>query len=202
MTRVTKGPQAAGAAGAAEAADAANTYVSCEYDSPLGTITLSAGNDGLKGLWFNGQRYFGGTLDAPMQPGENPHLEAACAWLDEYFAGGNPGATSLVLAPIGTEYRQMIWQLLREIPLGEVRSYGDLAQEAAVRMGKEKGSARAVGGAVGHNPISIIVPCHRVVGANGSLTGFGGGIKRKLWLLEHEGVDCSAFYIPKFSTAP
>jgi len=178
------------------------TYRCCPYDSPFGAITLAAGDDGLKGLWFNGQRYFGGTLDAPLEQGSNEHLEAACAWLDEYFAGGNPDIARLTLAPIGTEFRQVVWQLLREIPLGEVRTYGDLAQEAARRTGKAKGSARAIGGAVGHNPISIIVPCHRVVGTGGNLTGFGGGIARKLALLEHEGVDCSRFYVPKHSTAP
>lgn len=177
-------------------------YVCCAYDSPFGMITLAAGDDGLKGLWFEGQRYFAGTLDAPMEPGENIHLAAARAWLDEYFAGGNPDISRLTLAPIGGEFRQVVWQLLREIPLGQVRTYGEIATEAAKRMGKEHGSARAVGGAVGHNPISIIVPCHRVVGAGGNLTGFGGGIARKIQLLEHEGVDCSVFYTPKYSTAP
>lgn len=180
-------------------------YASCTYDSPLGTITLAAGDDGLKGLWFDGQRYFAGTLDAPMEstdPASNVHLAAACAWLDAYFAGENPDIARLSLAPLGSAYRQVVWQLLREIPYGQVRTYGEIAQEAARCMGKPKGSARAVGGAVGHNPISIIVPCHRVVGASGSMTGFGGGISRKLALLEHEGVDCSAFYVPKYSTAP
>lgn len=186
----------------ARTALARTLYSCCSYESPFGAITLAAGDDGLKGLWFDGQRYFAGTLDAPMEPGENIHLLAACAWLDEYFAGGNPDTSQLTLAPIGSEYRQVVWQLLREIPLGQVRTYGDLAGEAAKRMGKEHGSARAVGGAVGHNPISIIVPCHRVIGAGGNLTGFGGGIARKLQLLEHEGVDCSRFYVPKFSTAP
>lgn len=179
-----------------------NTYACCSYDSPFGPITLAAGEDGLKGLWFDGQRYFAGTLDAPMEPGENPHLAAACTWLDEYFAGGNPDISRLTLAPIGSEFRQVVWQLLREIPLGQVSTYGELAAEAAKRMGKAQGSARAVGGAVGHNPISIIVPCHRVIGAGGNLTGFGGGIARKLQLLEHEGVDCSGFYVPEHSTAP
>ena len=183
-------------------AAAPGAYASCKYDSPLGAITLAAGDDGLKGLWFDGQRYFAGTLDAPMEPRGNAHLDAACDWLDEYFAGGNPDIGRLALAPIGTAFQLVVWQLLREIPLGEVRTYGDLAGEAAKRMGKEKGSARAVGGAVGHNPISVIVPCHRVVGSGGNLTGFGGGISRKLALLEHEGVDCSGFYVPKFSTAP
>ena len=178
------------------------TYACCTYESQVGTITLAAGEDGLKGLWFGGQRYFAGSLDAPMEPGDNAHLSAARAWLDEYFAGGNPDISQLALAPIGSEFRQVVWQLLREIPLGCVRTYGEVAAEAAKRMGKERGSARAVGGAVGHNPISIIVPCHRVIGAGGNLTGFGGGIALKLQLLEHEGVDCSGFYIPKHSTAP
>ena len=186
----------------ADGKPAARAYASCTYDSPLGTITLAAGDDGLKGLWFDGQRYFGGTLDAPMEPRGNAHLAAAREWLDDYFAGGDPEVSRLELAPLGGAFRQVVWQLLREIPKGEMRTYGQIAQEAARRMGKPKGSARAVGGAVGHNPISIIVPCHRVVGANGSLTGFGGGITRKLSLLEHEGVDCSGFYIPKHSTAP
>ena len=177
-------------------------YASCPYDSPYGAITLAAGDDGLKGLWFDGQRYFAGTLDAPMEARGNEHLRAACTWLDAYFAGGKPGGEQLKLAPIGSKFQLVVWQLLCEIPLGEVRTYGDLAEEAAKRMGKARGSARAIGGAVGHNPISIIVPCHRVIGAGGNLTGFGGGISRKLALLKHEGVDCSSFYVPKFSTAP
>lgn len=178
------------------------TYTCCAYESPFGAITLAASGDGLKGLWFDGQRYFAGTLDASMEPGDNAHLAAARAWLDEYFDGGNPDISQLALAPIGSEYRQVVWRLLREIPFGQVHTYGEVAAEAARRMGKEHGSARAVGGAVGHNPISIIVPCHRVIGAGGNLTGFGGGIARKLQLLEHEGVDCSGFYVPKRSTAP
>ncbi len=180
----------------------APAYVCCEYESPVGRLTLAAGEDGLKALWLEGQKYFGASLDGPMAPGSNEHLEGAIAWLDEYFAGGNPYLDGLSLAPLGSEFRQVVWQLLREIPLGEVCTYGDLAQEAARRMGKGKMSAQAVGGAVGHNPISIIVPCHRVVGSGGNLTGFGGGIARKLQLLEHEGVDCSGFFIPKKSTAP
>lgn len=168
----------------------ASGYPCCTYESPLGTITLAAGDDGLKGLWFDAQRYFGGTLDAPlvsMEPSANEHLDAARTWLDEYFAGHDPDAGRLVLAPIGSEFRQVVWRLLLEIPAGQTRTYGELADEAARMMGREKGSARAVGGAVGHNPISIIVPCHRVVGADGGLTGYAGGIERKLWLLGHEG---------------
>lgn len=180
----------------------AKAYASCTYDSPLGLLTLAAGEDGLKGLWLDGQKYFGGSLDGFMENKANPHLESACAWLDDYFAGGNPAIARLALAPIGSEFRQVIWQLLCEIPLGHVRTYGDLAREAAARLNRPSMSSQAVGGAVGHNPVSIIIPCHRVVGADGSLTGYAGGIKRKLWLLEHEGADCSGLFIPQHSTAP
>lgn len=165
----------------------ASSYVSCTYDSPVGLLTLAAADDGLKGLWIEGQKYFAGTLDAPMKEGSNPHLEAACAWLDSYFAGESPSLDSLTLAPIGSEFRQVVWQLLLSIPYGEVRTYGQLAQEAARRLGRERMSAQATGGAVGHNPISIIIPCHRVVGADGSLTGYAGGLDKKRALLEHEG---------------
>lgn len=177
-------------------------YLSCTYESPVGLLTLAAGEDGLAGLWLEGQKYFAQPLDGLMEPGESPHLDQACAWLDRYFAGEKPSVDDLALAPVGSDFRQLIWQLLREIPLGEVRTYGDLAKEAARRMGRPSMSSQATGGAVGHNPISIIVPCHRVVGADGSLTGFAGGIANKLWLLEHEGVDCSGFFVPANSTAP
>lgn len=119
------------------------------------------------------------------------HLKQTVAWLDDYFAGNNPAIEALALAPIGNEFRQTVWQLLCEIPYGEVSTYGEVANLAAKRLGKERMSAQATGGAVGHNPIGIIIPCHRVVGANGSLTGYAGGINKKLFLLEHEGVDTS-----------
>lgn len=177
-------------------------YASCEYDSPIGTLTLAASEDGLKGLWMDGQKYFANTLDGEMAYIKNPHLTLACEWLDAYFKSEKPEISELTLAPIGNKFRQTVWQLLCEIDYGSVRTYGDLAKDVASRLGKEKMSAQAVGGAVGHNPIGIIIPCHRVVGANGSLTGYAGGIKRKLALLEHEGLDCSGFFIPKKSTAP
>lgn len=178
-------------------------FASITYESPVGPLTLAASEDGLRGLWLEGQKYFGRTLDAPMvEDADNPHLDAARAWLDAYFAGKNPSTANLVLTPQGSEYQQVVWKLLLEIPQGETRTYGDLAKEAASLMGKQRSSALAAGGAVGHNPISIIIPCHRVVGANGSLTGYAGGIPRKLWLLEHEGADTSGFFIPTKSTAP
>lgn len=177
-------------------------YASCTYDSPVGMLTLAASEEGLKGLWLNGQKYFAGTLDRPMTEGANDHLDQASHWLDAYFAGESPAIAARSLAPNGSGFQQAVWKLLCEIPSGEVRTYGDLAKDVATHLGKESMSAQAVGGAVGRNPISIIVPCHRVVGAHESLTGYAGGINRKLWLLEHEGVDCSGFHIPAHSTAP
>ena len=122
-------------------------------------------------------------------------------WLDRYFAGEAPDRAGLPLAPIGGAFRQGVWNILREIPYGEVVTYGDIAKKLAVQTNKPKMSAQAVGGAVGHNPISILIPCHRVVGANGSLTGYSGGIAKKIMLLELEGVDTSRLFVPKRGTA-
>lgn len=177
-------------------------YASCTYDSPVGTLTLAAGEEGLKGLWLEGQKYFDGTLDRPMREGANIHLDQAIRWLDAYFADESPAIDALSLAPNGSDFQQAVWKLLCDIPSGEVRTYGDLAKDVAALLGKESMSAQAAGGAVGRNPISIIIPCHRVVGAQGSLTGYAGGISRKLWLLKHEGVDCRGFHLPAHSTAP
>ena len=130
-----------------------------------------------------------------------PVFYAAKKWLDRYFAGEKPTIAELPLAPIGNEFRQGVWKILREIPYGKVITYGDIARKMAVQMGRPTMSAQAVGGAVGHNPISIIIPCHRVVGTNGSLTGFSGGITVKTKLLELEGVDMSGLFAPKKGTA-
>lgn len=160
---------------------------SAEYASPVGRLTLACDGEHLTGLWLEGQKYFGGTGFAAMEPGEYPPVFAqAREWLDRYFAGEKPDASRLPLAPAGSTFRQAVWQLLGEIPYGEVTTYGELAQRLSARLDRRT-SARAVGGAVGHNPISIIIPCHRVVGSGGNLTGYAGGIDRKIWLLEHEG---------------
>lgn len=177
-------------------------HASCTYYSPVGVLTLAAAEEGLKGLWLEGQKYFAGTLDKPMREGANIHLDQAIRWLDAYFAGEFPAIDALSLAPNGSDFQRAVWKLLCEIPSGEMRTYGELAKDVAAHLGKESMSTQAVGGAVGRNPISIIIPCHRVVGAQGSLTGYAGGISRKLWLLEHEGVDCRDFHIPAHSTAP
>lgn len=179
-------------------------YYQATYPSPIGSITLACDGEGksLVGLWTQGQKYHGGSLPEAMTPNQGiPLFGLVQKWLDRYFAGKKPANSELPLAPIGSEFRQAVWQILREIPYGEVISYGDIAKKMAAKHGKKTMSAQAVGGAVGHNPISIIIPCHRVVGSNGSLTGFAGGIEMKIKLLEAEGVDMSGLFIPKHGTA-
>jgi len=156
----------------------------------------------LIGLWMKGQKYYGDTNGEMMTENNKvPIFEDVKKWLDRYFAGEKPCISELKLAPIGGEFRQAVWKFLCEIPYGEVVSYGQIAKKIAVKMKKESMSSQAVGGAVGHNPISIIIPCHRVVGSDGSLTGYSGGIKKKIKLLELEGVNLSRLSIPKKGTA-
>ena len=155
-----------------------------QYPSPLGPLTLTCDGQNLTGLWLKDQKYFGGSHPEELTPGgDSPVLLAARNWLDRYFSGARPSPRELPLAPQGSPFRQEVWKLLLEIPWGAMTTYGELAR----RLGRQPFSAQAVGGAVGHNPISIIIPCHRVVGANGSLTGYAGGLEAKEWLLRHEG---------------
>ncbi|MEM5767252.1 MAG: methylated-DNA--[protein]-cysteine S-methyltransferase [Bacillota bacterium] len=177
-------------------------YYSTIYPSPVGTITLACDNDNLVGLWLEGQKYHGGTIPEEMiENNDLPLFDAVKKWLDRYFTGEKPSISELPLAPIGGEFRQGVWGILCEIPYGEVITYGDIAKKMAVKMNKNSMSSQAVGGAVGHNPISIIIPCHRVVGSNGSLTGYAGGVNTKVKLLELEGVDMSRLFIPTKGTA-
>lgn len=177
-------------------------YFSAHCDSPVGVIMLGANEAGLVGLWIEGQKYFGDTVDGEfVEKPDRPIFTAARKWLDAYFAGQKPAISDLALAPIGGEFRQGVWRILREIPYGEYLTYGGIAKKMAARMNKESMSSQAVGGAVAHNPISIIIPCHRVVGGNGSLTGYSGGIGTKIKLLELEGVDLSGFFVPAKGTA-
>ncbi|MDR0875148.1 MAG: methylated-DNA--[protein]-cysteine S-methyltransferase [Clostridiales Family XIII bacterium] len=177
-------------------------YYTTTYASPVGQILLASDGDNLIGAWIEGQKYHGGTLkDAAVQKDDLPVLAAAKAWLDRYFAGGKPGISELPLSPAGSNFRQEVWTILRGIPYGETITYGDIAKTIAAKTGKPRLSAQAVGGAVGHNPISIIIPCHRVVGANGSLTGYAGGIDKKVALLEHEGADLFRLFVPTKGTA-
>lgn len=155
--------------------------------SPLGPLTLAADGDALCGLWLPGQKYFGaGLSETPVGRGAAPALRAAQAWLECYFAGGRPDPAQLCLAPRGSAFRQNVWRMLLQIPYGQTVTYGELAR----RIAREGAGlpAQAVGGAVAHNPISIIIPCHRVLGANGALTGYAGGLDKKRWLLRHEGI--------------
>ncbi|MDE7352048.1 MAG: methylated-DNA--[protein]-cysteine S-methyltransferase [Acetatifactor sp.] len=151
------------------------------YISPLGEITLASDGNALTGLWFDDQKYFGTTLAEGFIPKELPVFEQTAQWLDLYFNGKSPDFTPPLLLN-ATPFRMAIWKILLTIPYGQTMTYGQIA-------GLAKASARAVGGAVGHNPISLIIPCHRVMGANGKLTGYAGGIarKEKLLLLEQSG---------------
>ena len=151
----------------------------------LGGILLAADDTGLTGLWFEGQKYFARTLDAVHQEQETAVLSEARRWLDVYFGGQEPDFTP-PLHPAGSAFQQEVWALLRRIPCGQTTTYGALARQLAAERGLSRMSAQAVGGAVGHNVISIIIPCHRVVGANGSLTGYAGGIDKKAALLRLE----------------
>lgn len=166
-------------------------YSICHYNSPLGGITLASDEEGLTGLWFDGQKYFGSGIlkDDPMpekaETKKPPVLEQTVKWLDLYFSGQKPDFTP-PLHLIGSEFRLAVWKMLLEIPYGQTTTYKELAGRIAEQRGIKSMSAQAVGGAVGHNPISIIVPCHRVLGTDGSLTGYAGGIDKKISLLTLE----------------
>ncbi|MDD3403339.1 MAG: methylated-DNA--[protein]-cysteine S-methyltransferase [Hespellia sp.] len=173
-------------------------YYTTTYASPIGILTLASDGDSLVGLWIEGQKYHGDTMfDAMTEQKDLPVFDTAKKWLNQYFDGKQPAISELPLAPVGSDFRKSVWRILCEIPYGEVTTYGDIAKIIAKEAGKEKMSSQAVGGAVGHNPISIMIPCHRVVGSNGSLTGYAGGIATKIKLLEWEGTDMSRLFVPK-----
>ncbi len=170
------------------------------YDSPLGKILLAADEEGLTGVWFEAQKYFAAKLPPEHEEGTMPVLGDACRWLDVYFSGREPDFTPK-LHLIGSDFRQAVWALLLQIPYGQTVTYGELARQLAEKQGRPRMSAQAVGGAVGHNKISIIIPCHRVVGTGGNLTGYAGGIDRKVKLLALEQADMTRFFVPKTGTA-
>ena len=170
------------------------------YNSPLGGILLAADETGLTGLWLDGAKYFADNLPEAHTEQETPILLEAKRWLDLYFAGNKPDFMP-PLHPIGSAFRQAVWNILLQIPYGQTMTYGEIARQLAKKQGRARMSAQAVGGAVGHNKISILIPCHRVVGTNGSLTGYAGGLDKKIKLLELEQADMSRFFIPKKGTA-
>ena len=170
-------------------------HYSCHYRSPLGDMTLASDGDALTGAWFDGQKYFGSTLHGSPVTADLPGFRLSRAWLDRYFSGELPDDLP-PLRPEGSVFRLAVWALLEDIPYGTTRTYGALARELARRTGRNV-SAQAVGGAVGHNPLSLFIPCHRVVGSDGSLTGYAGGVRLKERLLRLEGADMTELYIPK-----
>lgn len=174
-------------------------YIS-KYASPLGNILLAADTIGLTGLWFEGQKYFARCLDKEHKETTLPIFDEAKKWLDIYFSGKEPNF-KLPLHFTGTEFQNEVWEMLSAIPYGKTMTYGEIAQRLGEKRGVPRMSARAVGGAVGHNEISIIVPCHRVIGANGNLTGYAGGIKKKIALLRLEGALKEEFFAPSKSSA-
>lgn len=167
-------------------------YYLTKYKSPIGDLTLASDESSIIGLWISGQKYFEPSLlNNFIQKDNHPILCDAKAWLDDYFAGKKPEIPRLSLAPSGSNFRQEVWKILMKIPYGTLTTYGEISKQ----MGKM--SAQAIGNAIGHNPISIIIPCHRVIGANGNLTGYAGGIDKKFQLLKLEGVDTTKLFMPK-----
>lgn len=161
-------------------------YIS-HYHSPIGDILLAADDIGVTGLWFEGQKYFALHLDKEHQEKDLPVFTETKRWLDIYFSGKEPDFT-VPLHFKGTDFQKEVWEILCSIPYGKTMTYGEIAKKIAFKRGLKHMSAQAVGGAVGHNPISILVPCHRVIGSNGSLTGYAGGIDKKNKLLTLENV--------------
>ncbi len=157
----------------------------CIVGTPLGAIAVSAENEAVTGLWFIGQKYFPTKTDTWVDEPEYPVFKALRAWLSDYFSGVG-GVSNLRLEPQGTPFQKAVWEILLKIPFGQITTYGKIAREIAAARGLSSMSPQAVGGAVGHNPISILIPCHRVVGSDGSLTGYAGGLDKKKALLRHE----------------
>ncbi len=170
------------------------------YQTPLGQVLLAADETGLTGLWFEGAKHYGAGLDPEHEEKEMPVFDTVRKWLKLYFDGQEPD----FLPPIhmiGSPFRIRIWEHLLQIPYGQTMTYGELAGRIAEEKGIARMSAQAVGGAVAHNPISIIIPCHRMVGTDGSLTGYAGGIPKKAGLLKLEGIDTDKLYVPVKGTA-
>lgn len=163
-------------------------YIS-KYKSKLGNITLASDGINLTGLWFDGQKYFLASVEKEIEEKNLEIFDKAKLWLDKYFSGEKVSPNELRLKPEGTDFRRKIWKILCEIPYGKTTTYGQIAKILAQRDNKKSYSAQAIGGAVGHNPISIIIPCHRVIGVNGNLTGYAGGLEKKKKLLEIERIE-------------
>ena len=170
-------------------------YVS-HYESPLGAMTMASDGEHLTGLWFDGQKYDRSTIDGNAEL--KPHLPVftqTAQWLEAYFGGTDPGFTPPIRVE-GSDFKRMVTSIMLSIPFGTTSTYARIAAEVARRTGRKQMSAQAVGGAVGHNPIALIVPCHRVLASDGGLRGYAGGVDRKEWLLKMEGVNMSGLSTP------
>ena len=155
------------------------------YFSPLGGITITGDGEAVTGLWFDGQKTFAGNPDTDREEKTLPIFKQTDRWLDIYFSGREPDFTP-ALSMRASDFRKAVWTALLSIPYGETMTYGEIARRIALERGIGRMSAQAVGNAVAHNAVSLIIPCHRVLGANGNLTGYAGGLERKAWLLEME----------------
>ena len=175
-------------------------YYICKYGSPLGGITLASDGENLTGLWFDGQKYFADNLPEQYEEQDLPVFAQAKQWLDVYFSGREPDFTPPLSMTGISPFRRRVWEIMLTIPYGRTSTYGEIAAQIAAETGKRV-SAQAVGGAVGHNSISLIIPCHRVVGTSGSITGYAGGVDKKIALLKMEGADISKLFIPPKGTA-
>jgi len=166
-------------------------YYQTKYKSPLGNIAICCDEqEHIVGLWFNGQKHFCNIVNSKTIKKDNIKIfDKTKKWLDKYFQGEKPNIKEISVKLIGTQFRKTVWNILYEIPYGKVITYGDIAKQIAKQNGINKMSAQAVGGAVGHNPIAIIIPCHRVIGKNGNLTGYAAGTDKKKKLLELEQVN-------------
>ncbi|KRL05053.1 6-O-methylguanine-DNA methyltransferase [Liquorilactobacillus oeni DSM 19972] len=165
--------------------------------SPVGELTLVSDENNLVGIWFKGQKYYKATLVAhEVQLQWTPVLKKTKCWLNDYFSFKKPNVKDIPIKPQVSEFRQFVLEALLTIPYGHYCTYGQIAQRVAARMHKSSVYAQAVGGAIGHNPIAILIPCHRVIGSTGSLTGYAGGIDKKVQLLQHEGIDVNNFHFP------
>jgi len=171
------------------------------YNSPLGKILLASKDNKLIGLWIQGQKHYLSNLKEEFYENNNDEiLVKTKKWLDRYFNNKKPDINELKLNPMGSQFKKSVWKILCKIPYGKVTTYGKIAEQTARQKGITKMSAQAIGVAIGRNPISIIIPCHRVVGTDGKLTGYAGGIDKKIFLLKHENVDMNKFFAPKKGT--
>jgi methylated-DNA-[protein]-cysteine S-methyltransferase len=171
------------------------------YLSPVGEILIVADETGLVGLWFDGEKYYAGNLKEKHEQRETGLLLDTKCWLDVYFSGKEPDFMP-PMHVVGTDFQKEVWSILQTIPYGKTMTYGEIAREIAKKRGIKRMSAQAVGNAVGRNPLSLLIPCHRVIGWNGNLTGYAGGIDKKIAFLKLEGAWKEAYFVPKQTTAP